>query len=397
MDPETVGANLRRLRLWRGRDQAALAGLVGRSQSWISKVESGKLPLDRSSDIEALAGALRVHPADITGRAHTTTAGPRLEVDGLINAIRVALVDGAPDLPPTSLPELSQQVGQAITALWHDGDVNVLARSLPGLYGRLKIAAASGTEADRRQANKLLAVTASISFPPLKNLGYTDLALAASNLCADAAGKVDDPLWTAYAAFRRSHALIPSGAPARAAEISERAADQLGPHVDRDGGARLYGMLRLTAALWASRVPDRAAALNNLTEAGRIASSLSDGDFFDIWFGPTQVAVHRVGIMVNLGDGDRTHHLASRVDTSAISSRVHRAFFWADVGRGLMQGRGRAGQVVRLLRRSEDMAPHRIRSLELVRGMVNDLIGQPMTPANERELRGLAFRVGIPV
>jgi transcriptional regulator with XRE-family HTH domain len=394
--PAKVGANLRRLRLWRGKDQATVAGLAGRSQSWVSKIEAGKLALDKRSDIEALANALHVHPSDLTGQDFQPAASPTPEVDALIPAIRVALVDGAPDAPPRPLPELALEVRRASAALWRDGDLITLAQSLPDLYGALRIVAADGSEDERRQAGKLLAVLASLSFPMLKNLGYTDLALVASNLCAEAARKLDDPLWTAYAGFRRSHALIPSGAPVRAYEISRQAADRLQPQVPGTA-ARLYGMLHLTAALWASRVPDRATALDHLAEAERIACDLTDDDFFDIWFGPTQLAVHRIGIMANLGDGGLTPQLAAQVDTATISSNVHRAFFWADVGRGLAQVRGREGDAVRMLRRSEDLAPQRIRSLNLIQRMVGELIGRPMKAADERELRGLAFRVGIPV
>ena len=53
----------------------------------------------------------------------------------------------------------------------------------------------------------------------LKNLGHIDLALVAANRSMAAAEELGDPLWRAYAGFRRSHALIPAGSPARAVEV----------------------------------------------------------------------------------------------------------------------------------------------------------------------------------
>jgi hypothetical protein len=75
---------------------------------------------------------------------------------------------------------------------------------------------ASGGEQDRRRALRLLAVLASLAFPMLKNLGHTGLALLAASRCSEAARELGEPMWQAYAQFRRSHALVPAGAPLRA-------------------------------------------------------------------------------------------------------------------------------------------------------------------------------------
>jgi transcriptional regulator with XRE-family HTH domain len=84
----TVGETVRKLRLWRGKDQETLAGLVGRSQAWLSNVESGKTRLDRRTDIEALADALEVYPLDIVGKSYRTAGRQTYEVEALVPAIR---------------------------------------------------------------------------------------------------------------------------------------------------------------------------------------------------------------------------------------------------------------------------------------------------------------------
>jgi len=60
-----IGRRVAYLRHARGFSQTELAGLVGRSKSWMEKVERGVRQLDRVSVIRELATALRVAPQDI--------------------------------------------------------------------------------------------------------------------------------------------------------------------------------------------------------------------------------------------------------------------------------------------------------------------------------------------
>ena len=73
---------------------------------------------------------------------------------------------------------------------------------------------------------------------------------------------------------------------------------------------------------------------------------------------------------------------------------VHRAMLAADVGHGLGQAR-RGDDAVRALRQAERIAPQRMRTSQHVRSLVMALLGQRMRPASLRELRGLAYRVGV--
>jgi hypothetical protein len=377
-------------------DQATLAGLVGRSQGWVSRIESGRLRLDRTTDVEALASALEVHPGDITGRPHRPAGGRTYEVDALIPAIRVALVDEVPAAPIRPVAELAERVRRLSRLMWRDGDLTGLAAALPEILGEVRLASVDGgTEEDRRRALQLLAVVTSVAFPMLKNLGHTDLALVAANRSVAAAEELGDPVWRAYAGFRRSHALMPAGSPVRALEVARRTVDELEPHVGGDPAAlRMYGMTHLTTALWAARADQRDVAVTHLAEAEEVAGRLGeDGEWFDIFFGPNQVRIHGVGIAAQLGEGDRAPDLARRVDTAAVPA-VHQAMLAANVGHGLGQAR-RGDDAVRALRQAERIAPQRMRTSQHVRSLVMALLGQRMRPASLRELRGLAYRVGI--
>jgi transcriptional regulator with XRE-family HTH domain len=393
------GERLRRLRRWRGMEQAALANLVGRSQSWLSKVESGATPLLRTVDIEALANVLQVHPDELTGRPHRSSGGkPSHDVDVMVPAIRRALVDVVPDGRPVPVAELSRRVQTAIASMWRTGSMGELAAQLPALLRAVRLAAESGGgEDDHARALQLLAVTTSTAFPLLKHCGHVDLALLTEKMCASAAADLDDPVWRAYAGIRRSHSLIPVNAPDRALVISREAADLVEPHVgSNDAARRVYGFAHLVSAVWAAQSYLADDAEQHLREAERTAATVPDGDFWDLFFGPMNAAIHRTQVAATLGRGDELPTLAAGIDETAVPGAVQRCYLHTNIALGLAQVRGRADDAVRELRVAEEIAPMRLRTRSaIVPGLVMQLLGKPMRASSLRELRGLAYRVGI--
>lgn len=61
------GERVRRARRDRGLTLDVTAGLAGRSEGWLSMVENGRRPLERFSDIVALARILKVTVPALTG------------------------------------------------------------------------------------------------------------------------------------------------------------------------------------------------------------------------------------------------------------------------------------------------------------------------------------------
>ncbi len=59
-DLNTLGQRIARFRRRRGLSQVVCAGLVGRSEDWLSKVKNGHIPVDRLSVLRDLARVLRV-------------------------------------------------------------------------------------------------------------------------------------------------------------------------------------------------------------------------------------------------------------------------------------------------------------------------------------------------
>jgi transcriptional regulator with XRE-family HTH domain len=74
-DRETAGQRIARARRRRGLSQAVLAGLVGRSESWLSQVERGKRGVDSHSVLVRLAEVLRVDIEEFTGSGDQDETG----------------------------------------------------------------------------------------------------------------------------------------------------------------------------------------------------------------------------------------------------------------------------------------------------------------------------------
>jgi|SRR4051794_24190164 ribosome-binding protein aMBF1 (putative translation factor) len=73
----TIGERVAWYRTRRGLSQEVLAGLVGRTTDWLSKVENGRAALDRLSVITMLAEALDVSLGDLLGEPSLTHGRPQ--------------------------------------------------------------------------------------------------------------------------------------------------------------------------------------------------------------------------------------------------------------------------------------------------------------------------------
>src|ERR1700746_3321199 len=97
-DREPTGQRIARARRRRGLSQAVLAGLVGRSESWLSQVERGKRGIDSHSVLVRLADVLRVDIEELTGAGDGDEPGRR--VHPAASPIEQAMMAyGVPDAP----------------------------------------------------------------------------------------------------------------------------------------------------------------------------------------------------------------------------------------------------------------------------------------------------------
>src|SRR3954471_282968 len=109
-----VGERIAAYRRRRGLSQAALAGLVGRSESWLSQVERGVRSVDRMSVLLDLARVLHVEVEALTGRPWQLAPNGNAIADGLSD-LRAVLTSyntllARPSVQVSDLGELRSKV-----------------------------------------------------------------------------------------------------------------------------------------------------------------------------------------------------------------------------------------------------------------------------------------------
>jgi hypothetical protein len=119
------------------------------------------------------------------------------------------------------------------------------------------------------------------------------------------------------------------------------------------------------------------------------------GTFAKLWFGRSNVGVWRVSIGLELGEGAKVVETARGVHVKSIPSQSRQSEFYADVGRALLMEKRSRGEGLKLLLRAEKLAPQRIHADIFVREAVSDLLRSSRREASGRDLRGLAYRMGV--
>src|SRR5690349_17587149 len=87
----TTGQRIARARRRKGWDQATLAEKIGRSTSWLSKIENGRLPLDRMSVLGHVAEVLGVEISELTGQPYRHETDELDSGHAAIPGLRLAL------------------------------------------------------------------------------------------------------------------------------------------------------------------------------------------------------------------------------------------------------------------------------------------------------------------
>src|SRR4051794_38028494 len=139
---EGVGRRITTYRRRRGLSQAALAGLIGRSESWLSQVEREVRSVDKMSVLLDLARVLHVEVAALTGRPWQLAPNGNAIAGGLSD-VRAVLTSynsllARPAVQVSDLAELRSKVAdvhRTYQAARYDDVAAALPRVLAGRGG----------------------------------------------------------------------------------------------------------------------------------------------------------------------------------------------------------------------------------------------------------------------
>jgi tetratricopeptide (TPR) repeat protein len=335
--------------------------------------DGSAVPTDRPGAFEALRLALTGHPA----------------VGAVLSAEGEALTTGR-------LNEF-RQLHERVWPLVHSSRYSDLAPIVASLIPGLESAVRNADDIELvESAREILSDTYQAVSAMMAKLGENDAAWIAADRAAFIAEMQRDPLALAASQFRMAHVFLSLGQLVQAEVVALSAAESLKERAATDASPEvlsLWGAFHLVLAIAAARDNDRAKAHEHLRQAREIADRIGeDRNDFGTEFGPTNVALHTVGVAVELGDAGEAIDLSHNIDQERLSAE-RQARYLLDLAQAHAMRR-QIGEALHCLEQAERITPEQTRSHRVAREVARELIQLSGTRPRP-ELRQLAERFGV--
>jgi transcriptional regulator with XRE-family HTH domain len=403
----------RRVAYWRARrrlSQQVFADRLGKSKSWVDKVERGVRRLDKFSVVYDIADVLQIDAQLLLGREPERRPGgvtciDQVEVADIRSALerydQISTFFQTPPAPP-SIDELRKAVQHAWLSYQH-ARYGAVVRIIPKLLRDAQAVdtAHSTVEGSGLEAAHLLGQVYQIASSILRKLGELDLAWLAADRSIAVAARAGDQMLAGVASYRVGSALLALGRARPALEVNVNIANRLAPGDARPTTPQLvsvYGMLLLQGAMAAARIGDSATVRDLLNGADAAARALGGNhNYYWTSFGPTNVDLHRAAAMVELGEGGLAVQTHEHLDMASFAAMLpeRRAHHYVDLARGLAQV-GDFERASEMLLEGDRLAPSEIRCRPVAHEVLSDVLrrtkGTPSAPVAE-----LAENMGVGV
>jgi transcriptional regulator with XRE-family HTH domain len=397
-DENTAGARIARARRRRGLSQSVLAGLVGRSESWLSQVERGKRGVDSYAVLTRMAEVLRVEVEELTGpgagdgEEGQRVYEPAAEIERAMMGYEAVSASIGGQEPGTRAAAHLRARASAAYAGYQATRYDDTGRMLPALIRETE--AAGG---DDREACSVRALVYDTAAALLHRVGQSGLAWAAADRALAAAEQSGRPELVALQAYRLSYVIAGRRHPAEALELAMSASAGL-ERVMRNPDVNtlsVYGALHLAGVHAAAAVYDRAMTGTLLARAREIAARTGDGNRMGTAFGRANVAMHAISASLQLGDAKTAIETGESLDPASLPAGLtgRRTQLNLDLARAYAM-RKQDAAAVNLLLAAERLSPQLVRYDGRTREVITSLLRrehQPSTP----ELRPLARRAGV--
>ncbi|MGH3915382.1 MAG: helix-turn-helix domain-containing protein [Pseudonocardiaceae bacterium] len=394
-----------RVRYWRKRrnlDRQRFADMVGRSTSWVDKIEKGERSLLRLPMLERVAEVLHIDPTALTDSSAAQRAA------GCVDAIEVQTIKAvlgrypsvvAPDVDRCSAT-LDKAAGQLayVEHAWSSSHFTVVSQHLPKLLADAQAVVLNTSVADQVAAHRALVVAYRLASSMLLKFNANDIAWLAADRAMYTATAVDDTVALARATRSVARAMNSSGQRTDAIAVLINMADRMRPQLSAQEHElrSLYGMLFLAAAIAAAHQDDAVLAFAMHEEAGAVAAGMTlRHDTHQTSFGRANVAVHRVAALVRLHEGGRALEYAQSITTALVGTLPpeRRANYLLDLTQALIQV-GLYSEAAQKLSEAEHVAAEEVRCRPLVHGLLQSLL-DTTSGESGRLVRQMAIRAGL--
>lgn len=372
---ERIGRRIAEARKARGLTQLQLAQRIPCSKSLIAQVERGHKPATPSLTAGA-ARALGVGLEQLTGQPYEDPRRGR--VHQTVPDIQTAMLSW--DLPDEDVPvrpyaALAADVAR-LSALGRKAQYAKLGAALPSLLDELSTACHTAGGAKREQMFGLLAEAFSGVTAIAYALGRFDLRSQAMDRVRWAARESGDPLRVGRTQWQRATLFLQAAAYERGIRLLDSVRHELGEDIGHmDGPAlSLHGAVHLRSAMFAARAGNGPTARAHLDAADAAARRLGrDANHYGLEFGPTNVAMHRLGVAVEMYDGPEVVRRTTRTRLPADVAPVRASRWYMDAARGWLDY-GNREKALGALQAARRIAPEQTRNHPQVRETVETLI-----------------------
>ena len=287
------------------------------------------------------------------------------------------------------------------TATWASlsADYAELARLLPRLIGQVEAVSMQARESDQLAVLRLLSDVYSVAGWTLIKADSPDGAWIAAERAVQVAERADDVIRVAAATRCLAEVHMRAGNLQQATRTALLAAVHLdtAPAANRRTTLCLRGAALLSASAAAARRGDSREAHAALKAASACAIQLNE-DCIDLGtvFGPTNVAIHRVAVAVELGDAREAARHVPTVNLGQMPKALteRRARFLIDVARSHMGLKDYTAALDALLQ-AERIAPDELHQHRLTHEVVPQLLSHGQCTADQADLRALADRCSL--
>jgi transcriptional regulator with XRE-family HTH domain len=395
-----IGRRVRYWRLRRNFDRQRFADMVGRSTSWLDKIESGERNLQRLPLLDRVAEALDVDPAALTDSPTARRAAQCVDATEVLT-IREALswypsLSANPSAHAPTLERVTRQLAYVDQA-WLCSHFTVVVRHLPPLLHDAQTLTFLAQPADQIATTRTLVMAYRLAASVLIKLEANDVAWLAADRAMHAAIAVNDTLALARATRSVARSLTSAGHQASALSALTGMADRMRPELGRQANELLsmYGMLYLAASIAAAQQEDSGMALTMHEHAHAAAQRLDPHYQHHTQFGPVNVALHRVAALVRMHEPGQALEYARTIDPASVSALPpeRRVTYALDLITAYTET-GQYTDAARTLVDAERLAPEEVRCRPLARGLLRAMLRNTHGELG-RSVQRMASRAGV--